>query len=47
MIARVKLWLALRKRKATRIQQQAEAKARYWTAQRKAWANDPMRRGAA
>lgn len=40
---RLKLWLALRKRRALRLQQQAEAKRLYWERQRKAWACDPLR----
>lgn len=43
MIARLKLWLALRKRKALRIRQQSEAKQRYWAEQRKRWQCDPLR----
>lgn len=61
MIARIRLWLALRRRKAiatvklsltlrrrkqVRIVEQQRAKQAYWTAQRKAWAQDPLR-GAA
>lgn len=46
IIANVKLSLTLRKRKAARIIEQQRAKQAYWTAKRKAWANDPLR-GAA
>lgn len=42
MIARLKLWMALRKRKSARIRQQSEAKQRYWAEQRKAWQRDPL-----
>ena len=43
MIARLKLWLALRKRKPHRNRQQAEAKQRYWAEQRNRWQRDPLR----
>lgn len=43
IIANVKLSLTLRKRKAARIIEQQRAKQAYWTAKRKAWANDPLR----
>ena len=43
MIARFRLWLALRRRKSARIVEQQRAKQAYWTAKRKAWANDPLR----
>jgi hypothetical protein len=43
MIARLKLWLALRKRKAIRKVEGERVKQGKLAAQRKAWANDPMR----
>lgn len=33
----------LEKRKAARIIEQQRAKQAYWTAKRKAWANDPLK----
>lgn len=43
MIARARLWLALRKRKAIRKVESERAKQAYWAGRRKAWANDPLR----
>lgn len=43
MIARIKLWLALRKRRIVRKAEQERAKAAYWQAQRERWANDPLK----
>lgn len=43
LVATVKLSLTLRKRKAARIIEQQRAKKAYWTAKRKAWANDPLK----
>ena len=44
MIARIKLWLALRKRKSIRIAEGNRVKAGQLVAQRKAWKLDPLRR---
>jgi hypothetical protein len=44
MIARIKFWLALRKRKQARLIEQDRARKAYWATVRKAWANDPLRR---
>lgn len=43
MNARIKLWWQLRQRRIVRKAEQERAKRAYWTAQRKAWANDPLR----
>lgn len=43
MIARIKLWLALRKRKAIRIAEGERVRQGKLAAQRKAWAQDPLR----
>ena len=43
MIARARLWLALRKRKAIRKVEQQRAKQAYWAGRRKQWAQDPLR----
>ena len=46
MIARVRLWLALRKRKSIRKVESERVRQGKLAAQRKRWANDPLR-GAA
>lgn len=43
MTARIKLWWQLRQRRIVRKAEQKRARDAYWTAQRKAWANDPLR----
>lgn len=43
MIARVKLWLALRRRRKLRMIEGERVRQGKLTAQRKAWANDPVR----
>jgi hypothetical protein len=47
MISRLKLWLALRRRKAVRIAEQERARKAYWQAERRRHANDPLMRGRA
>ncbi len=46
MIARIKFWLALRKRKAIRKVESERVRQGKLTAQRERWAQDPLR-GAA
>ena len=43
MIARARLWLALRKRKAIRKIEGERVRQGKLAAQRKRWANDPLR----
>jgi len=43
MIARIKLWLALYRRKQARKVEQERAKRAYWAAQRRQWSRDPLR----
>jgi hypothetical protein len=45
MIARFKLWLALRRRKTDRIVEQERARKAYWQAERRRHDNDPLMRG--
>lgn len=44
MIARVKFWLALRRRRKVRLVESERVRKGQIEAQRKAWANDPFRR---
>lgn len=46
MIARIKFWLALRKRKAIRKVESERVRQGKLTAQRKRWACDPLRTAA-
>lgn len=46
MIARMKLWLALRRRRKVRLIESERIKKGQIEARRKAWANDPFRRAA-
>ena len=43
MIARFRFWLALRKRKAIRKVESERVRQGKLAAQRRAWANDPLR----
>lgn len=43
LLAGIKLWWALRQRRIVRKAEQKRARDAYWSAQRKAWANDPLR----
>ncbi len=47
MIARIRLWLALRRRKALRIAEQERSRRSYWKRQRELHRNDPLMRGQA
>lgn len=47
MIARLRFWLALRKRKAARIVEQERSRKAHWQAVRKHHARDPLWRGVA
>ena len=43
LVASIRLELALRQRRIVRKAEQKRARDAYWTAQRKKWANDPLR----
>lgn len=43
MIARIKFWLALRKRKTIRKEESKRVRQGKLAAQRERWANDPLR----
>jgi hypothetical protein len=43
MIARFKLWLALRRRRKVRLVESERVRKGQIEARRKAWANDPLR----